>query len=577
MTNSEYHSLVAQFRQTTRHAVTTPRKAQATGYSYQRFSTPGQADGDSLKRQTRLRDDWLQRNPHVRLDDSLIDAGVSGYTGRHRMNRKHALAAFMDQVRRGRVLAGSYLLVENLDRLSREHPFEVMALVAELVRAGIRVVQLDTGTVFDANMSEGDMFQLLAGATRGHGESKRKSSLCGSAWQDKKNEARARGTPYGRNVPSWLELDGDHYRVKEDAAAAVRQIFQWCVAGHGAQAILAKLQAAGIRPIGRSGRWERSFIHLVLRSESVRGTYTPHVGGGGRNRKPDGDPIPSYFPRVVDDRLWFAAQAAVEARTRRSGRPATASNNPFSGLLVSAADGTRLHVCHSRGYAYLVNSGSIQRAEGSERQAFPLKPLVTAVLSQLRELRAADLFSDPGGSKVAELTGRLAAVEKRLAVAVARFKGDPESKTWSDMVTQSDLEKRSLVKERDLAQREAANPLSANWAEAVALMAAKEPERLRAALLACVEAIHCLFVPKGRDRLAACRVQFKGSNANRSYLIVHRPAAGSIAPRPETTATWSFAEAVPSAKSLDLRKPEHAERLRKTLESVPAATWGNGE
>src|SRR5262245_58222501 len=122
--SSEYTEFVARFSELRRFAVKTPpASAPATAYSYLRFSSPAQADGDTVRRQSALRDDWLRRHSHVTLDQSLIlaDRGVSGFTGEHRTNKKHHLARFLDLVRRGRVAAGSYLIVENLDRLSREH------------------------------------------------------------------------------------------------------------------------------------------------------------------------------------------------------------------------------------------------------------------------------------------------------------------------------------------------------------------------------------------------------------------------------------------------------------------------
>src|SRR4051794_7179131 len=95
----------------------------ALAYSYIRFSSPQQAEGDSLRRQHELRDAWLKRSG-ARLDTSLTlrDEGVSGFTGSHRTNPdRHALAAFLDLVKKGRIPQGSFLVVESLDRLSREH------------------------------------------------------------------------------------------------------------------------------------------------------------------------------------------------------------------------------------------------------------------------------------------------------------------------------------------------------------------------------------------------------------------------------------------------------------------------
>src|SRR5262249_33527364 len=151
----------------------------------------------------------------------------------------------------------------------------------------------------------------------------------------------------------------------------------------------------------------------------------------------------------------------------------------------------KLHVVTCQAHKYLVNAKAIMQR--GERQAFPLRPFKEALLSQLQELNAADLFRDPGALKVTELEGRLSDLEKRLTVALAKFEADPESPTWSERVSQYDREKRVLVKQLAEARAAAQHPLSASWSEAVQLMAEEEPERLRAALLATIESIWCLF------------------------------------------------------------------------------------
>lgn len=54
-----------------------------TAYSYIRFSTPDQAQGDSERRQVQDSKEYAQRRGLI-LDDKLIfDKGVSGYTGKN--------------------------------------------------------------------------------------------------------------------------------------------------------------------------------------------------------------------------------------------------------------------------------------------------------------------------------------------------------------------------------------------------------------------------------------------------------------------------------------------------------------
>src|SRR5215469_13861113 len=78
-------------------------------FSYRRFSTPEQAKGHSLKRQTDAAEAWCAARG-VELDRELTfeDLGVSAFHGRN--VEVGALGAFLRAVEDGRVPHGSYLL-----------------------------------------------------------------------------------------------------------------------------------------------------------------------------------------------------------------------------------------------------------------------------------------------------------------------------------------------------------------------------------------------------------------------------------------------------------------------------------
>jgi hypothetical protein len=90
-----------------------------TAYSYLRFSNPSQAKGDSTRRQHELRDNWLARNPAIKLDVGfrLDDKGISAFKGKNL--ETGALGAFIKAVDAGKVKKGSFLILEKLDRFSR--------------------------------------------------------------------------------------------------------------------------------------------------------------------------------------------------------------------------------------------------------------------------------------------------------------------------------------------------------------------------------------------------------------------------------------------------------------------------
>src|SRR5262245_61955697 len=108
-------------------------------YSYIRFSSHEQAKGDSLRRQPDAAAAWCERHG-MRLDETttLRDLGKSAFTGKHRQNPdRHALAAFLKLVEAGKIPKGSYLIIENLDRLSREEARPALRLWMDLLDAGV--------------------------------------------------------------------------------------------------------------------------------------------------------------------------------------------------------------------------------------------------------------------------------------------------------------------------------------------------------------------------------------------------------------------------------------------------------
>ncbi len=549
-----------------RYAVQLPaRNTPAIAYSYLRFSSLPQADGDSVRRQNMLRDEWLKNNPHVKLDRTLVleDRGVSGYTGENRTDPKHALACFLDEVARHRVPVGSYLIVENLDRLTRENPIVSIPSVLGIIAAGIRVVQLAPyQIVYDSEMEQHHLMTLLWELSRGHGESKRKSTILGPAWAEKKAQARQSKTPYGAQMPEWLELVDGKYRIKNGADEAIREIFKLSATGWGHTRILRHLMMEEVPAFGRSGGWTRSYIASILRNRAVIGEYQPHVGH--KIRLPDGEPIPDYYPAVLSEEEFAIVHLAKKLRCGRSGRPpGKASAFAFSGMLRCALDRCPMHISAKTKVRQVVSQAAAEGRPGSNWRTFPADVLQQAILSQMRELAAEDLFEDGSGAKVKEIEGKLAAVESRLTVALARFEDDPESPVWADRVSEYDRQKRRLVAELAEAKQEAASPLPAAWETAVAQIEANQSDRLRTALLATVEAIWCLVVVRGWGRFLVAQVHFRGGS-RRDYLLHYSP------PRPGGVAAvwWARSLAEACGLDIDLREADDVRALEDVLGKI---------
>jgi DNA invertase Pin-like site-specific DNA recombinase len=550
----------------------------SAGYSYIRFSTREQRKGDSLRRQLQATANWCEKNG-VRLDAATTfhDLGKSAFLGEHRKNPdRHALAAFLKLVEDGKVPKGSFLIIESLDRLTREHVRAGLMLCLGLIEAGVRIVQLSpTELVYDEKSDEMSLMLMIVELSRGHRESKRKSDTVGPAWQRKKAAVRegVEGAILTRRLPAWVKVEGGRLALIPAKAETVRLIFRLSAAGYGNQRIVAKLTADRVPPLAGAA-WERSYIGKILRDGRAAGLYTPK----GRGRKPEGEPVP-YFPTCVTSAEWHAVRAEREQRKRTARGRIGGQVNIFAKMIRCALDQSSYYMTSrvDRGQRYYVLS-NLDSAEGRGRcRSFPYLVLESAVLALLREVDPDEVCGTGGKPDRARvLAGQLEQVEESLARLTADLDEFGETPTLLARVRAKDGERTRLKKELDAAAAEALHPLSADWGQCQSLAAllAQSPDptdtriRLRTVLRRVVEDIRLLVVAKGTSRMAALQIHFTG-NGCRSYLVAYRPARSNGKQRVE--ASWqahSFVEAGLDPAGLDLRRPEDAAALAQVLQSL---------
>ena len=127
-------------------------------YSYARFSKKTQAEGDSLRRQLAAAFEYAEKHG-LELDTTVQDHGVSSFTGANRL--KGALKGFLDRVESGEIERGSYLLLDSMDRLSREDVIQATHQLLGIALAGLVVVTLSDGRKFDRNSSMADVMMAV--------------------------------------------------------------------------------------------------------------------------------------------------------------------------------------------------------------------------------------------------------------------------------------------------------------------------------------------------------------------------------------------------------------------------------
>lgn len=285
-------------------------------YSYIRFSTPEQARGDSLRRQLADAEEWCAARGLV-LDESLKDLGISAYKGSN-AEVGSGLGKFLELVEAGKVGQNSILIVESLDRLSRENVLVALPRFLDLLNAGIRIVTLTDKQEYSAKEIEENWNPLivsLAVMARAHEESRVKGIRVAKAWANKRELARQGTHKLTRRAPGWLELVSGEFIVIEDRANVVCRIFQQTIEGYGRRTIAASLNQEGIPAFRGKNGWHASSIAKILSSRAVFGEFQPGMGSNSaRNHRPVGEPIKDYFPVVVDEKTFWRAQGAIAGR-----------------------------------------------------------------------------------------------------------------------------------------------------------------------------------------------------------------------------------------------------------------------
>lgn len=127
-------------------------------YSYLRFSTPEQSQGDSFRRQKTKALEYAETHDLKLAPLSFNDLGVSAYRGN---NRDAALGAFVAAVEGGKIKPGCFLLVESLDRLSRDYAIDALGQLKEIVSLGVTVVTLVDGREYTEKALREDSMSLM--------------------------------------------------------------------------------------------------------------------------------------------------------------------------------------------------------------------------------------------------------------------------------------------------------------------------------------------------------------------------------------------------------------------------------
>jgi DNA invertase Pin-like site-specific DNA recombinase len=287
-------------------------------YSYRRFSNEKQAAGDSLRRQLSEAQDYCRRNG-LELDETLeADKGVSAFKGRN--SKEGNLGLFIRAVEDGLVESGSFLIVENLDRMSRIEPGRAYNLLQRICDLGINVVTTNDNKVYTQDNIHSDMVSMIGSIMRfsvANEESKKKSVRVKAAWVHRKQKAVDDGYVVKEMYPHWITCPNeDQPYLDEERSFTVKRIVTEYLSGKGINTIVRNLNEDGVKTFGGGKQWWQDTVRQILDNPAIAGLY--------KDRE-------NYFPAIITIEQWNDLRTLRNSQHRPKVR-GKALLNPLSGL-----------------------------------------------------------------------------------------------------------------------------------------------------------------------------------------------------------------------------------------------------
>ena len=314
---------------------------------YARFSSLEQAKGHSLERQLKGAKAFIDAQGWIHsADRQMVDEGRSAYHGSNRAEGA-ALYDFENKARDGHFANGAVLVVESLDRLTRQGHEETVDLMRLLARNGVTVATFQDGQIYEAGQrldlaSIITIITIIVKAELNHDEIEKRQSRNLAAW-GKKIEKIQDGDRKAITamVPAWLTVNPETRTIEPHPyrVELLNQIFDWYVEGCGMVWIERELNRRReptwtMKNNHVGNGWNTSSLHKILKWRAVLGEFEPKARlRGEKAGTSKGIVIPDYYPQVVTADKFNAAQAVRAGRQRTGGKTQHTHNNLFLGMV----------------------------------------------------------------------------------------------------------------------------------------------------------------------------------------------------------------------------------------------------
>lgn len=320
-------------------------------YAYIRFSRAIQATGDSENRQlTAL--ELFETSTGTKIVEIVYDKGKSAFRGDNA--RSGNFKEMLDRMQSGAIRPGDYLVVESIDRITRQRVLDGVELLQGILKKGIKIyttVDQKTYSYNDPSRDFENLLMISLIAKRANEESETKSGRLLSAWKARKAKAENGEViiKKGKSIPYGLRVEDGKFIIHKEEREEINTLFELLLK-YGLNTAITKINETALK------KWNNGTLNKIIKHKTVIGCMATHrieYTADGKARKILTGFIENYYPNLIEPSLFYKAVDAMSTRKQKnwSGRRTEQDFNIFKHCIFCEQCGGKMYYDH-RGSRY---------------------------------------------------------------------------------------------------------------------------------------------------------------------------------------------------------------------------------
>lgn len=320
-------------------------------YAYIRWSTATQQTGDSESRQL-AELDRFEKSMGIPIVKRYRDSGRSAFRGDN--SRRGEFRQLLDSISAGEIGPGDFLVVESIDRITRQRVLDGVQLLQDILKSGVKLYTTADQKTYSVEDPREDLQTLLmisVIAQRAHEESFMKSKRLSSSWAKRRNEAETGKViiKKGKSIPYGLRYEQGNFVIHPEEQQEVEKLFKLLLS-HGLNTAIKMMN------VDSRKKWNNGTVNKLIKNRTVIGFMPMHRvvhGADGKSRKIQTGSIENYYPKIIENSLFYRALNAMKSRKIEgySGRRGEQDYNIFKHVIFCSECGGKLYYDH-RGSRY---------------------------------------------------------------------------------------------------------------------------------------------------------------------------------------------------------------------------------